>query len=210
MIFHPEVLSDSQGAILPSLGAFARAHGFYLGGGTAVALHLGHRKSVDFDWFARGEIADPLVLAGQARDQGLSVENTQIAPGTLHASVGGVRVSFFEYPYAEIGKPASWGESSVDVASLDDLACMKLAAIAQRGSRKDFIDLYFIALEHRPIAEIVTLYQRKYDTQDVVPVLMGLGYFEDADEEPSPVMIREAPWDQIKRELEKWQRSLTA
>lgn len=209
MIFHPEVLSDSQSAILPSLGAFARAYGFYLGGGTAVALHLGHRKSVDFDWFARGAMGDPLVLAGQARKQGLSVENAQIAPGTLHALVDGVRVSFFVYPYSEIGESSSWEECSIDVASLDDLACMKLAAIAQRGSRKDFIDLYFIAHEHKPIAEIVNLYQRKYHTQDIVPVLMGLGYFEDADEEQSPVMIRKAPWDQIKREFVNWSRSLS-
>lgn len=208
MNFHQEILSNIQSAILPSVGAFASEHGFYLGGGTAVALYLGHRKSVDFDWFSQERMEDPLMLAGQAREHGLAIENPQIAPGTLHALIDGVRTSFFDYPYPEIGKSSHWPECSVDVASLDDLACMKLVAIAQRGSRKDFIDLYFIALEHKPIHEIIALYKRKYLVEDIVPVLMGLGYFDDADEEPSPVMIREASWDQIKCECENWSRSL--
>ena len=94
MKYRAEILSDSQNAILPSLGTFAKAHGFYLGGGTAVALHLGHRKSVDFDWFAREGLDDPLVLASQAREQALIIENPQVAPGTLHAFINGVKVSF--------------------------------------------------------------------------------------------------------------------
>jgi hypothetical protein len=208
MTFHTEVLNENQRSILPTLGPFAGKHGFCLGGGTAVALYLGHRKSVDFDWFAPGQITDPLVLAGQARQHALSVSDVHTAPGTLHATVGGVRVSFFDYPYPEIGQRSEWEEYKVAIASLDDLACMKLAAVAQRGSRKDFIDLYFLALEHKPIGELLNLYKSKYDLKDIVPVLLGLNYFEDADDEAPPVMLREARWDQIKREFDKWSRSL--
>lgn len=208
MKFHDEILSAAQRQVLPKLGPFATQQGFYLAGGTAVALYLGHRESVDFDWFARGEVEDPLVLAGLAQEQGLPLENPQTSAGTLHVVVGGVRVSFFRYPYAEISMPSKCEEYSADLASLDDLACMKLGAIAQRGSRKDFIDLYFLANEHKPIAELVALYRRKYAVRDIVPVLTGLGYFDDAETEPPPVMIREISWEKIKRACADWSRSL--
>ena len=93
-------------------------------------------------------------------------------------------------------------------ASLDDLGCMKLAAIAQRGSRKDFVDLFFIAREHKPIEELLDLYRRKYSTGDIGHVLIGLTYFEDAEEEQSPVMLREAGWKEIKEQFRLWVRKL--
>ncbi|MBP6965615.1 MAG: nucleotidyl transferase AbiEii/AbiGii toxin family protein [Armatimonadetes bacterium] len=208
MSFHDEVLSEAQRSILPALAAFSTANGFYLGGGTAVALHLGHRRSVDFDWFARTPIDDPLVLAELARRADLPLENARIARGTLHGVVKGVQVSFFEYPYPDIGSPGKWPEFSVELASLDDLACMKLAAIAQRGARKDFVDIYAIALEHKPIEELLALYRRKYSVDDIGHVLVGLTYFDDADEEPEPMMLRDLSWEEIKRQLRRWIRAL--
>jgi hypothetical protein len=207
--FHVEVLSEQQRAILPALGEFTNANGFYLGGGTAVALYLGHRRSVDFDLFTPHLIEDPLVLARIAEDAGLPVTDTQTARGTLHGLIEGVQVSFFEYPYPDIGEPTQWSDCSLDLASLDDLACMKLAAIAQRGSRKDFVDLYAIANKHRPVGELLELYRRKYSTKDIGHVLVGLTYFEDAEAEPPPEMINNMPWDDVKRRLREWVKALT-
>ncbi len=96
--FHTEVLSDEQRAVLGRLGEFATANGFYLAGGTSVALHLGHRTSVDFDWFSRDSIGDPLVLAERIRTRGLRLEKVRIASGTLHAIVEDVRVSLIDTP----------------------------------------------------------------------------------------------------------------
>lgn len=206
--FHVEVLSEQQRAILPALGEFATANGFFLGGGTAVALYLGHRRSVDFDLFTRNRIEDPLVLAKVAESAGLPVTDTQTARGTLHGLIEGVQVSFFQYPYPDIGRPSRLSDCSLELASLDDLACMKLAAIAQRGSRKDFIDLYAIANKHKPIRELLELYRRKYSTKDIGHVLVGLTYFEDAEAEPSPEMLHDMPWDDIKRRLREWAKSL--
>lgn len=208
MSFHTEVLSDEQLRILPCLASFASAQGFYLGGGTAVALYLGHRTSLDFDWFSRKDMGDPLLLAQSARRSGLASTDIQTAPGTLHMLVDGVRISFFEYPYAEVDNALVLPEFSLELASLDDLGCMKLAAIAQRGSRKDFVDLFFIATEHKPIEEILHLYCQKYSTSDIGHILVGLTYFDDADDEPSLVMLREASWDNIKREFQQWSRVL--
>ena len=208
MSFDLEVLNEQQRAIMPAIAKFTTANGFYLGGGTAVALYLGHRRSVDFDLFTRHLIEDPLVLAKVAESAGLPIADTQTARGTLHGTIQGVQVSFFEYPYPDIGKPSQWSDHSLELASLDDLACMKLAAIAQRGSRKDFIDLYAIANEHRPIPELLELYRRKYSTKDVGHVLVGLTYFEDAEAEPSPEMLHDMPWEDIKRRLREWTKVL--
>ena len=198
MIFHPEVLSQAQLAVLPALGRLASDSGFYLGGGTAVALHLGHRRSEDFDWLLPGKLAEPMILAAEARSAGLSVENVQVARGTLHAAMNDVRVSFFEYPYPLLSPLSDWPECSSSLASLEDLGCMKLAAIAQRGSRKDFIDLYFID-KHMSLDRLLSLYGRKYSTDDINHVLIGLSYFDDAEEEPCPDMLVEIPWGDVKR-----------
>ena len=205
---HIEVLSEVQRAIMPVLGPFATARGFYLGGGTALALYFGHRRSEDFDWFLSGELGEPLILAEQARKSGLGVEAVQVAPGTLHAVMGDVRVSFFSYLYPPIAPCTVWQDYSAELASLDDLACMKLAAIAQRGSRKDFVDVYTIAVEHKPIDELLKLYCLKYATDDITHVLVGLTYFDDAEEEPSPVMLRDTPWEHIKSRFQQWSRAL--
>jgi len=208
MIVRDEVLSEAQQTILPNLGEFAASHGFYLGGDTAVALHLGHRRSIDFDWFTQDRLGDPLLLAEEVRRAGLAVANAQVAHGTLHAVIGGVRVSFLEYLYAPISKPVAWIDTPILLASLDDLGCMKLAAIAQRGSRKDFIDLHFIAREHKPIEELVELYRKKYSTGDIAHVLIGLTYFEDAENEQPPIMLRGAAWEEVKEQFRVWTKNL--
>jgi hypothetical protein len=204
MKLHREVLSEAQERVLPRLGAFATSRGFYLGGGTAVAVYMGHRRSVDFDWFTDGKLEDPLVLAEVARAEGLNLQGVQVAPGTLHAVLEGVRVSFFEYPYPRIGEAVAWADYAIDLASLDDLACMKLAAVAQRGSRKDFVDLHTIALAHRPFEELLDLYKRKYPAGDIAPVLIGLTYFDDAEDEPMPLMLSDTSWDEIKQQMQAW------
>ena len=205
---HPEILNEPQSALLSVLGPWASAKGFYLGGGTAVALYLGHRRSVDFDWFIGESIQDPLLLAGQLRECDPRLEGVQVAPGTLHAVIQGVRISFFAYPYPVIGEPTAWPEYSVGLASLDDLACMKLAAIAQRGSRKDFVDLHAIALNHKPIQVLLALYRRKYRTEDIAHILVGLTYFDDAEEEPMPIMLGGPSWDEVKRQFKVWTKAL--
>jgi len=143
MTFYPDAISDQQKTVLRALGSIAAEHGFYLAGGTAVALQLGHRRSVDLDWFrqTRGPLSDPMQWAQQLRDSGIELTTESIDEATLHASVHGVRVSFLEYRYPLLQSRVFWEEYDTDLASLDDLACMKLSAIAQRGGKKDFLDL---------------------------------------------------------------------
>jgi hypothetical protein len=78
---------------------------------------------------------------------------------------------------------------------------MKLSAIAQRGSKKDFVDIYALALSRRPLREMLRLYQEKYNVKDIAPVLYGLAYFDDADRERMPTMLWKVDWRAIRRSI---------
>jgi hypothetical protein len=134
--FHPEILKPRQNEVLRSLGPAAIRHGFYLGGGTAIALHLGHRRSVDFDWFRQPLVEDPLELARDLQEEGLPFVTGWTRRSTLYGTVRRVRVSFFQYRYRLLSPLVFWPEPGCQLAALEDLACMKLSAISQRGSRK--------------------------------------------------------------------------
>lgn len=199
--FHDEILSDVQAVVLKTLAPFSQENGFYLGGGTAVALILGHRKSIDFDWFTPNHVTDPVLLAGELREGGIPFETSSIDRGTLHGAVSGVRVSFLEYRYPLLKPTETWQEYGCAIASPDDLACMKLAAVAQRGSRKDFIDIYALTENLFTLPEMLEFYKNKYSVRDVSHVLYGLSYFDDADREPMPICLQKIDWRAVKKRI---------
>jgi hypothetical protein len=128
MSFHLEVLSTVQKKVLRQLGPIMTQRGFHLVGGTALAIYFGRRHSVDLDWFTGEHIAEPLRFAQELRGASVSFVTAQIGRGTLHGSVSGVRVSFLEYRYPLLKVSVAWQEFGCLLASLDDLACMKLSA----------------------------------------------------------------------------------
>jgi hypothetical protein len=197
-------LARSQKTVLTQLAPIATQQGFYLGGGTAIALHLGHRRSIDFDWFTMNPISDPMSLANKIRDEGIDLVTTGVEAGTLHGSISGIKVSFLEYRYPLLGPLSNLKGFHCNVASLDDLACMKLSALSQRGSKKDFVDIYALMLKHRHLPDLVNLYMQKYDIQDIASVLYGLAYFDDADDEPMPRMLWKTNWTTIKKAIRNW------
>jgi hypothetical protein len=199
---HVEVLKPTQSRVLARLGPLMSARSFYLGGGTALALQLGHRRSADFDWFTGQELKDPLRLATEIRDAlPLRVDSTE--RGTLHATLSRVPVSFIEYRYRLLRPLSESSAPAFRMASLEDIACMKLAAVAQRGSRKDFVDVH--ALGRRiPLARMLALYSKKYGIRDHAHVLAGLSYFDDAERESMPALLRRGSWEEMKREVRRW------
>jgi hypothetical protein len=208
MTGHPEILSRNQKRVLAELGPIVNDRGFYLAGGTAVALHLGHRRSVDLDWFTAGRIPDPLGLAQQLRELSASFVASQVAPGTLHGSARGVRVSLLEYRYRLLGSLSPW-QRCARLASLKDLAAMKIAAVTQRGSKKDFVDIYALASRSLSLRQMLRWYQRKYAIQDLAHVLYSLPYFDDADRERMPTMVWKVTWPAVKDAIRMWVRELT-
>jgi hypothetical protein len=205
---HLEVLDARQADVLARLAGPMTRDGFYLAGGTAVALHLGHRRSVDLDWFTTSPLADPLQYAGRLRAEGLALADAQVQRGTLHAQIDGVRVSVLEYRYPLLRETAPLGDTGARVAALEDLSAMKLAAVAQRGTRRDFVDLHALATEFRPLADLLDLYRRKYGASDVTHVLYGLSYFDDAEREKMPHMLRPVEWTTVKDDVRAWIKAI--
>lgn len=209
MSWHPEVLARRQQRVLANLGPLLTRRGFYLAGGTAVALHLGHRRSVDLDWFTAETLPEPLRLAQDLRGQGVPFVAGQVAPGTLYGSVGGVRVSLLEYRYPLLAASRLW-PGGVRIAARPDLAAMKLAAVAQRGAKKDFVDVYALARQFRSLGPMLRWYQEKHALQDIAHALFALAYFDDADRERMPPMVWRVTWPEMKEAIRGWLHGVTA
>ena len=194
---HAEVMTAPQQALLSRLGPLAAARGFLLVGGTAVAIHLGHRRSVDLDWFREPPLDGPR-LAAEFRGEGIALQVRSIAPDTLHASAEGVELSFLRFPYPLLETPVEWPPFGCRIAGALDLGCMKLSALAQRGARRDFIDLFALAEAGYPLALLCDAYQRKFGITDRGHLLAALVYFDDAEAEPMPYLLAPLSWDELK------------
>ena len=178
---------------------------FYLAGGTGLALHLGHRFSVDLDFFS----SDAGAVGREARDalrqmfDDPSLAITHDTDGTFVAASRGVGVSFFRLPLYPLVAPTVDVEG-IHLASLEEIGAMKLAAAIDRGTRKDMVDLYFI-LRQTPIERIFEVAAVKYARVRTfaISAVRGLAYFEDAERLPMPRMIDPTPWPKMKKFLEQ-------
>jgi hypothetical protein len=209
MSFHSEVLGNLQKKVLRQLGPVISQWQFFLGGGTALAIHLGHRHSGDLDWFFTEPIGDLMRLAQDMRGAGIPLVSCQIERGILHGRISGVRVSFREYRYPLLEPPVIWPRFGCHIASKADLSCMKLSALTQRGSKKDFMDIYALGLKYRSLPDMLQFYQKKYSLQDIVHVLYALAFFENADRERMPKMLRPANWKSVKKTIQGWIKEMT-
>lgn len=182
-------------AVLQRVGPVLAAHRFYLAGGTALALQLGHRESADLDFF-REHAFDPEHVAAD-----LHVGTVALAErGTLRLWLGDVKVECFHYPYPLLAplRPVP-GMPGVLLADTLDIGLMKLAAIGQRGAKKDFIDLYAICRQVYPLAELLRLAPRKFGSRfEHMHYLKSLTYFDDAEAEPDPAGWGGGRWEQVK------------
>lgn len=192
-----EVLTEPQQALLELLSRIAEVRTFYLAGGTALALYLGHRRSRDFDFFRAKEFA-PQDLLSVLRETG-ELDVLLEATGTLTVALRGVPTSFFRYDYPLL-RPLHESPWGLLVADPEDIAAMKLAALAGRGSRKDFVDLYFHARRIAPLEQVFELFREKYRGVSVDPyhLLRSLTFFDDAEAEAMPELLAEVTWEEIK------------
>jgi len=171
---------------------------FYLAGGTALSLILGHRKSIDLDFFS-SSFPKFEILVAKLKTLNPKVINQD--KGTLDLYMDDVKVSFLEYKYPLVGDFLEFDQ--VKVASLEDIACMKLSAISSRGSKKDFIDLYFI-LQKFSLGELLALFEKKFKgvNYQMSHILKSLVYFEEAEKQPDPEFLVDVDWNEVKSFLE--------
>ncbi|MEW5878051.1 MAG: nucleotidyl transferase AbiEii/AbiGii toxin family protein [Acidobacteriota bacterium] len=194
---HWEALPAAVLEALRRVSAALEGTDFYLAGGTALALRLGHRLSDDLDFFSsQFEDVDELRAGLQKFLPDLTV--TSVAPRTLYGLLSGVQLSFFGYRYPLLAAPEKLAPELLPVASVADIAAMKLAAVASRGSRKDFVDLWFVLQQGIALPELLEWFQQKYQATDIGHVVRALVYFDDAEEEPELRMLQPAPWTEVK------------
>lgn len=204
---HLNILNEQQRTLFPFLARVADDK-FYLAGGTALALQLGHRLSVDFDWFAP-VVGNPDELLKKIRQRCGDAHILAISRETLHLNIQGVQVSFLGYDYPLLQPLVFWEEFRCYLADIQDIACMKLSAITGWGARKDFIDLHRIILMHYDLHTCLSFFQQKYRQHDIGHVVRSLTYFEDAEAEPDIVAYgTHTKWEMIKSDLIRWIKEL--
>jgi hypothetical protein len=179
---HWNILDDARREILPLLKSIAK-EAFYLAGGTGLALQLGHRDSIDFDFFLSGDYDTvSLVATLESVFAAHSLVITQQEKNTISCLVDEtIQLSFFGYPYPLV-KPSIVTDYFA-IASIEDIGCMKLSAVTGRSVEKDYVDLYFI-LKQIPLNTLLDLSTQKHPALDHALILKSLVYFDDVLAEP--------------------------
>ena len=198
---HLEVLTDKAQQVFSGLPQVL-PETFYMAGGTGLALQVGHRISIDFDFFTEKEFNEMSrrELINKLKNLG-SCELIENKEDTLHVRLNGVMLSFFHYPYKLLKPTIMWHK--IQLAQLEDIAPMKLNAIIGRGSKKDFIDLFIIS-KSISLKKIFDLCTKKFPNYPsfYLQAARALVFFKDADREPLPTMLINLDWPEIKKYFE--------
>jgi hypothetical protein len=169
---------------------------FNLVGGTSLALQMGHRNSIDIGLFGNSEI-NPELFIEKLSEYG-EVKVAQSTKNILITKINDVKVDFVNYKYLLLSECLFI--ENIRMLSTKDIAAMKLNAIAGRGSKKDFIDLYFL-LNEFSLEEILSFYEKKYHDGSVFMVQKSLTFFEDANSQLLPKMFLDFNWETCKQKI---------
>ncbi|NBR15772.1 MAG: hypothetical protein EBU01_14525 [Crocinitomicaceae bacterium] len=183
--------------LLKSLMQKEYLNSFVLVGGTALALQMGNRESIDLDLFSNADFSSNEVLSSLLNDYKIVVNNQ--LKQTLISTINQVKVDFIKFHYPFI-RPFVVIEN-IRMASIEDIAAMKLDAITGRGSKKDFYDLFFL-LQHYSIDDLFSFYSEKYPHQTTFHVIRSLSYFDDAEIQPNPIVFdKTITWEVVKQKI---------
>ena len=192
---HTEIFSTGQIELLPYILGFQRS--FYMVGGTAIALHLGHRRSIDFDLFTISQLNKTRIKSKLSKIPFSQVPIFEDFD-QLHLVINNVKITFFNYPWS-VMHPVKV-DSFITIPSLLSLAAMKAFALGRRAKWKDYIDLYFILRDHYSIDEIGLEAEKIFNHQFSSKLFrQQLAFHKDIDySEPVEFLVQPIPDDQIK------------
>jgi hypothetical protein len=200
-MLHPETIDSSTLELLIQIQKKEYLKGFYLVGGTALALMKGHRKSVDIDLFSNFNF-----------DAGQMIENLSAdfpfklffsANNTIKGSIDQVQIDILAHRYPLINEPSII--DNISMLSVEDIVAMKLNAITVSGQRvKDFIDIFHL-LDDYTVEEMISFYKKKYSQYNEVNVLKSLTWFDDIDLSDWPVMLKDPKikWATVTKKIKK-------
>lgn len=177
--------------------------GWYLAGGTALALQAGNRKSVDLDFFTIEKDFDKSELFNNF--SGNNEWKTSLdRKNTIYGELYGAKISFIAYPFF-IPKQDFIKYGSIRILQPRDIAVMKIIAISQRGRKRDFFDLYWCAKKVEPLEDLIKRLKEQYPfiVHDYHHILKSLVYFDDAEADPEPEIVFKADWAEVKNYFKK-------
>lgn len=194
-MLHLDAVPKPVVALLEELATRDALKPFALGGGTSLALRFGHRLSVDLDYFTHQEFQPQTLLDSLELDDSTILS---LSKNTLSLVSQGVKIDLLRHAYREVAPIDEIAGHRL--ISVPDLAAMKLNAITNRGSKKDFYDLTEL-LQHHTLDEMLHFFSKKYHATDPFAVIRSLAWFEDAEHEPDPIPLAGQTWEKIKRRI---------
>lgn len=197
-MLHIEAVSNELMHLLRQLMAAEPLREFYLTGGTALALHYGHRRSIDLDLFTHNPFDAARLSEFLNRNFGLT--EASVATNTVLGQINGIKTDFIAHQYPLIREIKCI--DAIRLLDVEDLAAMKLNAIANRGSKKDFWD-YAQLLKHFDQKSLLSFYAQKYSGSSLWNLEKSLCYFDDAENDPDPINLTDQTWRQTKAVIRK-------
>jgi len=198
-LIHTKCVSKEVITLAGKLAPLVQAHELVMARGTALALQIGHRISVDLDFFTSKAFSTDQILK-ELTQRDLKPEILQETEGSITAICDGIKVSIFHYPYPFQDEQALW--EGIPLSGIVDIASMKVIAISQRGAKRDFVDLYYI-LKDVPFRKIARNMVNRFSPERINPVSIGKGltYFNDAEADPEPVYMdkKYQSWNEIEK-----------
>ena len=197
-MLHTETIAGTTLQLLRDLQTERPMKPFCLAGGTALALYLGHRKSVDLDFFTPFPFDTPGLK--EFLETKYNLRTDFMAKNTLKGSIDNIKIDCITHAYEYLEKPHQ--EENIKLYSKEDIIAMKLSAIADNGTRlKDFIDIAFLS-KHFSFYSMLKCYNRKFPESDMIRPFKAITYWEDIDFDEDIVMLAGTySWENIKKRL---------
>lgn len=192
-MLHSNAIEPETLELLKALVILPEFENFALVGGTGLALQLGHRLSIDLDFFTQNDFSTERVVEVLESNFDLVVSGR--APFSLNCLINGIKVDIIRHRYPLLSELVV--EDGVTIWSIEDIAAAKISAITSRGAKKDFFDLVEI-LKHMPLESVLSLFEEKYPSAERFMAMKSLSWFEDAEMEPDPMVLNELCWPNVK------------
>ncbi len=199
LIKHPESVTPELLRILQTIMSSSAFDQFSLAGGTSLSLRFGHRTSVDIDLFT-GEAFDSLLLQDQISSIFPKNQVLNRTEGSLCVNVHDIKIDFLHHAYPLLADIEN--EGGIRILSLADVSAMKINAVTNRGSKKDFIDLYALDLHGIALRQCIVNFCDKYNGNKFLAI-RSLLWLQDADQDPDPVFLKPWSWESIRDKMQE-------
>jgi predicted nucleotidyltransferase component of viral defense system len=199
-MLHYEAVPTGAVELLKLLMPLPSLSNYYLVGGTSLALRFGHRLSVDLDLFTPHDVDYTTIVKEVKQLNPTSYKELFSGRTGMQLVINDVKTDFVKYAYSNISPPETI--ESIRILSIEDVACMKLSAISQRGAKKDFYDLHLL-LEHYTIEELLALFHKKYPDLATFHIVKSMNYFADAENQVGPELKTKLNWGKLKKDIDK-------